>query len=144
MHERHDRDVPALQLLERMFEAELDYIAADDPDPRMLASVFHPDVVVHEPASLPYAGDWRGLKGLGALFLEMKRTWREIGVAGLRAARDGDTVFMACSLTLTARATGRVITQPFAEALRFEDGRLVDGTPFYFDTQGLLEALRPG
>ena len=36
---------------------------------------------------------------------------------------------MTCTLRLTARASGRTITQPFAEVLRFEDGRLIASHP---------------
>jgi hypothetical protein len=37
---------------------------------------------------------------------------------------------MACTLHPTSRATGRSITQPFAEVPRFQGARLIDGTPF--------------
>jgi hypothetical protein len=40
---------------------------------------------------------------------------------------------MTCTLHLTSRARGTMITQPFAEVLRFKDERLIDGTPFYYD-----------
>ncbi|CAD5299340.1 conserved hypothetical protein [Bosea sp. 62] len=131
----------AMELLERMFAVEMRFLQQDEADLDLLATAFHPDVVVHEPASLPYAGDWRGLGGIGRLFRTMREIWSDLSVDGLQPAKTGDTVFMSCTLRLTARINGRTITQPFAEVLRFEDGRLIEGTPFYFDTAAIRAAL---
>jgi hypothetical protein len=49
-----------------MFEVELRFLQSDKPDLRMPATAFHPDVVVREHKSLPYAGDWTGFEGIGA------------------------------------------------------------------------------
>ncbi|CAN7538100.1 nuclear transport factor 2 family protein [Bosea sp. LjRoot237] len=131
----------AMELLERMFAVELRFLQQEQADLGLLATAFHPDVVVHEPASLPYAGDWYGLDGIGRLFRTMRATWSDLSIDGLQAAKTVDTVFMSCTLRLTARASRRTITQPFAEVLRFEDGRLIEGTPFYFDTAAIKAAL---
>lgn len=131
----------ATDLLDRMFAVEMRFLQRDDADLDLLATAFHRDVVVHEPASLPYAGDWRGLDGVGRLFKTMRDTWSELAVEGLQAAQSGDTVHMSCRLRLTARRSGTTLSQPFAEVLRFEDGLLIDGTPFYFDTAAIRSAL---
>lgn len=131
----------AMELLERMFAIEMRFLELPEADPDLLATAFHPDVVVHEPVSLPYAGDWRGLDGVGRLFRTMHETWSELAVDGMQAVKSGDTVFMACTLRLTARRNGAVIEQPFAEVLRFEGGRLIEGTPFYYDTAAIMAAL---
>ena len=131
----------ATELLKRMFDVELRFLQSDEPDVRMLMTAFHSDVVVHEPKSLPYSGDWSGLSGVGALFRRMRDVWSDLKVEQLEATRDGDTVFMACTIHLTSRATGASITQPFAEVLRFKDDLLVEGTPFYYDTAAILAAI---
>ena len=115
----------ALQLLERMFEVEMKFIRLESNDVEALAKAFHSDVVVHEPASLPYPGDWKGLEGVGALFGKMREVWSDMRVDDLTAAREGDTA----------------ITQPFVEVLRFQDERLIEGTPFYYDTSEIVSAL---
>ena len=130
----------AMELLSRMFDVELRFLRSDEPDLRMLATAFHPDVVVHEPKSLPYAGDWLGFEGIGALFRRMREVWSDLKVDRLEATRDGDMVFMACTIHLTSRATGVSITQPFAEVLRFKNDLLIEGTPFYYDTAEILSA----
>lgn len=131
---------PASTLLDRMFAAEMAFIESDGV-PSDLACAFHEAVVIHEPASLPYAGDWRGLDGAANLFRAMREVWSDMKVEDLEAARDEELVYVRCRLTLTSRATGRSVSQPFAEVLRFRDDRLIEGTPFYFDTASLLETL---
>jgi ketosteroid isomerase-like protein len=64
-----------------------------------------------------------------------------MSVDELEATRSGDTVFMTCALRLTARRNGVTLRQPFSEVLRFKDGLLLDGVPFYHDTHAILEAL---
>lgn len=132
----------AMQLLDNMFAVEMRFLKADAKDAAMLATAFHQDVVVHEPASLFYCGDWRGLEGVSALLGKMCEVWSDIRVEDLEAAQSGDTVFMACTLHLTSRGNGNVIQQPFAEVLRFQDGVLLEGTPFYHDTSAIVAALR--
>ncbi|MCV3240563.1 nuclear transport factor 2 family protein [Mesorhizobium sp. ZC-5] len=124
-----------------MFEVEMRLIQSDSGDVEQLAEAFHRDVVIHEPASLPYAGDWRGLEQLAALFRKMREVWSDMSFDQLEAARDGDTVFMRCTLSMTCRANGARIVQPFAEVLHFDNDLLVDGTPFYFDTAEIVAAL---
>src|ERR1044072_8465155 len=116
----------AMQLLERMFEVEMAFLSAEMEDLGPLATAFHPDVVVHEPQSLPYAGEWRGHAGVGALLRRMREGWSNIGGDGPGPVRTGDTVFMPCTLPLTARCSGEAVSQPFAEVLRFRDGLLLD------------------
>ena len=131
----------AMELLTRMFDVELRFLQSDKPELRMLATAFHPDVVVHEPKSLPYAGDWTGFEGIGALFRRMREVWSDLKVEKLEATRDGDVVFMACTIHLTSRATGVSVAQPFAEVLRFKNDLLIEGTPFYYDTAEILSAI---
>ncbi|PDQ20810.1 hypothetical protein CN311_12455 [Mesorhizobium sanjuanii] len=131
----------AMELLENMFDVEMRFLRSDSDSVDMLAGAFHAEVVVHEPRSLPYAGDWRGLDGIGALFHKMREIWSDVAVEGLQAAQNDDMVYMSCTLRLTARANGAVVVQPFAEVLRFKDGRLIEGTPFYHDTNEIMTTL---
>jgi ketosteroid isomerase-like protein len=141
MDEEIRTQLTAMQLLERMLEVEMKFIRSGSNNVEALAEAFHSDVVVHEPASLPYPGDWKGLEGVGALFGKMREVWSDMRVEDLAATRDGNTVFMACTLYITSRTTGVTIAQPFAEVLRFHDERLIEGTPFYYDTSEIVSAL---
>jgi ketosteroid isomerase-like protein len=136
-----ERQSTAMKLLENMFDVEMRFLQSASGNIEMLAGAFHRDVVVHEPQSLPYAGDWNGLEGIAALFQKMQESWSNVAVENLQAAQNDDVVFMSCTLSLTSRANGMTIQQPFAEVLRFRDGRLLEGTPFYYDTSEILAAL---
>jgi len=131
----------AMELLENMFDVEMRFLQSGSGNIDMLTGAFHRDVVVHEPQSLPYAGDWNGLEGIAALFQKMQESWSNVAVENLQAAQNDDVVFMTCTLLLTSRANGVTIRQPFAEVLRFKDSLLFEGTPFYYDTSEILAAL---
>lgn len=109
-----DKMTPAMQLLERMFDAELAFMRSASSDVATLGAVFHPDGVIHEPASLPYAGDWSGLDDLGRLFRRMSGIRSKVSVNGMKASRSDDMVFMNCQLRLICRASGAAMEQPFA------------------------------
>jgi hypothetical protein len=128
-------------LLAKMFDAEMQFMRGPSDDLSLLATAFDPGVAIHEPQSLPYGGEWVGLESLGQLFRTMGEIWDSMQVSDMIAARTGDTVLMSCRISMTSRATGRTINQPFAERLIFRDGRLLEGTPFYFDTAAILGAL---
>jgi ketosteroid isomerase-like protein len=136
-----ERQSTAMELLENMFDVEMRFLQSGSGNIDLLTGAFHRDVVVHEPQSLPYAGDWNGLEGIAALFHKMQESWSNVAVENLQAAQNNDIVFMSCTLSLTSRANGMTIKQPFAEVLRFKDDRLFEGTPFYYDTSEILTAL---
>jgi len=141
MNHLHRPATEASALVERMFAAEFAFMKSGGQDRSVLATAFHPEGVIHEPTSLPYAGDWRGLDGAADLIRLMGNTWSDMAVDALEIAGSADSTLLGCRLRLTARRTGTVIEQPFAEWLRFEDGKLIEGTPFYFDTAALVAAL---
>jgi len=124
-----------------MFKVEMKFIRSGVGDVEALSGAFFPDGVVHEPASLPYPGEWEGLKGFGALFHKMREVWSDMRVESLTAAREGDTVLLARIFHLPCRTSGVAIEQPSAEVLRFRGGRLIEATPFYHDTSEIISAL---
>ena len=82
MASRTDPAKDAAYLVERMFAAEFAFMKSGGQDPGLLAEAFHRDVVVHEPASLPYSGDWRGLAGVADLIRHMGGNLVEYGGRG--------------------------------------------------------------
>jgi ketosteroid isomerase-like protein len=141
MNQTSNNNAKAMAILTRMFTAEMQFMESAHNDLSGIAAIFHPDIVVHEPASLPYAGDWRGHESLGLLFKSMHEVWSFINVEDMRATIDGETLFMFCTLVTTARKSGKEIRQPFAEVLKIKDGLVVEGTPFYYDTATICAAL---
>lgn len=136
-----ENSAKAREILSRMFAAEKQFMESDSWDFDGIAKAFHRDIVVHEPASLPYAGDWRGFEALGQLFKRMHDAWSLMDVEDMRATIDGDTLFMGSTLVATARHSGQEIRQPFAEILKIKDGLVIEGFPYYSDTVMVNAAL---
>ena len=84
-----DPKAAAITFLDRLFEAEFGFVKSDADGAAAFAGIFDPDAVIHQPAGLPYRGDWRGLDGV----------------------------------------------------LRLKGGKLLDGTPFYYDTAEIQAAI---
>ncbi|MGM7645981.1 hypothetical protein ACSVDM_13855 [Nocardia sp. JW2] len=76
-------DSPRL-LLERMYQAEAEYLAAGGPGAASFATLapfFGPAVVLRQADSLPYGGIWHGHDGLERFFLAMSATWDRFELA---------------------------------------------------------------
>lgn len=127
--------------VERMFATEFTFMSQGGTDTSLLMDAFHPQVVIHEPRYLPYAGNWKGISGTADLMRTMNTVWSDLTVSDLEVYGDGESVLLACHLCMVARSGGQTVKQPFAERLRFADGKLIEGTPFYFDTAEILAVL---
>ncbi|MBW7454756.1 nuclear transport factor 2 family protein [Paenibacillus sepulcri] len=136
-----DNNTKAMEILNRMFTAEMEFMRSDGSDFSGIKSAFHPDIVVHEPTSLPYPGDWRGYEALGRLFKIMHNSWNSMNTENMLATLDGDTLFMGCTLVATARHSDIEIRLPFAQILKIKDNLVIEGFPYYFDTVAINTAL---
>jgi ketosteroid isomerase-like protein len=99
------------------------------------------DLVIREPASLPYGGEWRGKDALQRLYAHVMSFWDEPRVEWIDLiGGDGHTVALL-RFTMTARATGTRVTQTVCEVTRFAEGKMAEMQIHYFDTAALLKAL---
>jgi hypothetical protein len=135
-----DNSTKTTEILNRMFEAEMEFMRSDGSDFSGIKSAFHPGIVVHEPASLPYPGDWCGYEELGRLFKTMHNTWSSMNIENMLATLDGDTLFMGCTLVATARLSEKEVRLPFAQILKMKDNLVIEAFPYYFDT-ALIKAV---
>ena len=91
-----DAQTPALRALMRFYEAEARYSASGLPaDRAALLETLHPDIVLHQPDSLPYGGQWRGREEFGRWIDSFVETWVDI--------KPTDPVFHTCGERLKAR-----------------------------------------
>jgi hypothetical protein len=127
------------EILDNMFHAEMLFMEKNDDS--AIKQAFHPDIVVHEPESLPYAGDWSGYQELKQLWRMMNQCWESIAVEDMDVAINDNLLFLRCKLVTTSRKSAKTITQPFAQSLTIEDGLVKDVIPFYFDTSAIHQAL---
>jgi uncharacterized protein len=134
---------PAVQALMRFYEAEARYSASGSPTDRSaLLQTLHRDIVLYQPQSLPYGGEWRGREAFGQWLDAFTRTWADVTPT--------DPVLYVCqedvlvsTVTMRARAcaTGVEIAMPICQVIRFADGLPIEWRNFAWDTAAMLDAL---
>jgi ketosteroid isomerase-like protein len=130
-------------VLEGMYSAEGEYLAAGGPGEAsfdLLAPFFAPDVVLHQAASMPYGGTWRGHDGMERFFIAMSETWEAFDLVDQEFLATGETAVVLTQVHARARATGRELDFPILQTIRIEDGRIAEVRPFYWDTTAIAAA----
>jgi len=106
-------------------------------------ALFHPEIRLEQPASLPHGG-WHeghdGIKAMSATFAEYwDRTIDEPRITGC-----GATALQVTRQTWTARTTGRSATVDVVELFELDDGLITEVRVFQQDTHLLLGTLDAG
>lgn len=99
-----------------------------------MASLFDPDIVVHEADHLPYGGVYRGAAGMGELMKKLNGFVKGFLVKTEQFFVSGDDVAALIRVTGTSRATGEPIDMPVMEVWTLKNGRATSIRPFYWDT----------
>lgn len=100
-----------------------------------------PTIVMHEPAVIPYGGDFVGLEGFDLFRKRFAATWRKWEDGPIWYAEHNGTVVKHNVIRATSRATGRVYETPLAEFFTFADGKIVEVYIYYQDIPGFLAAI---
>lgn len=129
-------------ILTRFYEAESAYLAVDEGDFAPMADTLHPECVMVQPESLPYAGEWRGHEGYHRWMLAFGRAWASLSVEDSSVyVADGETVISRSIVVATARLTGQEIKYPLLQIITIREGRILRIEPFHWDTHQVLAAL---
>jgi ketosteroid isomerase-like protein len=102
----------------------------------------HPNVVLDEPAGLPYGGEHKGRDG----FAELARVvYSHFSTELLDSRIDDAGEFGVARMTFrfTSNRTGSSAVLPLLELYWFEDGLIARGEIFYKDTKAVLDLLEP-
>lgn len=102
--------------------------------------LYHPDVRIELPYSLPHGGVYEGREGVGPMAAAFAEHW-ERTIEGNRLLGCGDEVVQITTQTWTAHATGRSATVDVVELFRIVDAMVVEIRVFQQDTHRLLETL---
>jgi ketosteroid isomerase-like protein len=137
------RSTPFKSLM-RFYEAEARYSATGDTGDRStLLATLHPDIVLYQPESLPYGGEWRGREAFGQWLDAFVQTW--VGVTPtdpvFHTCGD-DTLVSTVTMHASARATGREIVMPMCQVIRFSDDLPIEWRNFAWDTAKMLDAIK--
>jgi hypothetical protein len=109
-------------------------------DPASSFLLFHPDIRVEQPASLPHGGWHRGLDGVKQMGEQFGRHWDRT-IDNPRIFGCGQTVLQVTTQTWTAKATQRRATVDVVELFGFADGLISEIRVFQQDTHLLLQTL---
>jgi uncharacterized protein len=103
-------------------------------------ALFHPDLHIEQPASLPHGGSHHGLDGMAAMGAAFAQHW-ERTITDPRILGCGPTVVQVTTQTWTAKTTGRSATVDVVELFALTDGRISEIRVFQQDTALLLSTL---
>ena len=131
-----------LQTLRRFYATESAYLAGDR-DFGPIAATLHADCAIHQPASLPYGGVWRGHAGFEAWKRAFAEQWAELPVTGSELVTAGDVVVSRSHVHAVHKPTGRRLDWPLLQYFKVRDGLILDLWPFHWDTAALVPQMRP-
>ena len=102
--------------------------------------LFHPEIRIEQPGSLPHGGWHVGHGGMADMGSEFGRHWDRT-IADPRIFGCGPTVVQITTQTWTAKQTGRAATVDVAELITVTDGKVSEIRVFQQDTHLLLATL---
>jgi ketosteroid isomerase-like protein len=102
--------------------------------------LFHPDIRIEQPGSLPHGGWHHGHEGVAAMGAAFGRLW-ERSIGRPRILGCGESVVQVTTQTWTARSSGRSATVDVVELFSFHDGLVSEIRVFQQDTHLLLGTL---
>jgi len=105
------------------------------------AALFHPEIRIEQPASLPHGGWHCGLDGLAEMGAVFGQHWTRSIADPPRILGGADGAVQVTSQTWTAKATGRSATVDVIELFSFRDGKVSEIRVFQQDTALLLGTL---
>lgn len=135
-------DHDAAKAIQDFYEAEAAYMASDTRNFAPVAEMLSKDVLLCEPASLPYGGEYRGHDGFERWLRAFADTWSSMEVRHSEVFAMGDVVFNRSHVYAKARATGAPADWPLLQYFRIKDGRVAELRPFHWDTAAMLPALK--
>jgi ketosteroid isomerase-like protein len=102
--------------------------------------LFHPDIRIEQPASLPHGGWHDGHEGIAKMGAVFGRLW-DRSIDNPQIFGCGESVVQLTTQTWTARATGRSATVDVIELFSFSDGLVSEIRVFQQDTHLLIGTL---
>jgi ketosteroid isomerase-like protein len=140
---RSFEDSPQYRSLMRFYEAEHRYSASGNAADRgALLDALHPDIVLHQPESLPYGGVWRGREAFGLWLDAFVQAWTRITPADPDFHVCGDdTLICMVTMRASARSTGAQIVMPMCQVIRFSEDLPIEWRNFAWDTDKMVHAL---
>ena len=136
-----DNSSDPTQVLLKFYAAEEKYLATGGEDFSEIASTLDPECVMHQPQSLPYAGEWHGHDGFERWMEAFGDTWASLAVENPTFYPSGaNHIFVRSTVVARAKRTGTDITWPLLQMITIRDGRILEIQPFHWDTVPIATA----
>ncbi|WP_197986932.1 nuclear transport factor 2 family protein [Nocardia wallacei] len=139
------RSTADVAVLEGMYRAEAEYLAAGGPGRASFATLapfFAADVVLYQADGLPYGGIWRGHAGMEQFFRAMSGVWERFEMVEQSFLSAKSPLVIRTWVRARARATGRDLEFPILQTITVTDGCIAEVRPFYWDTAAIADACR--
>jgi ketosteroid isomerase-like protein len=108
-----------------------------------VAEFMSDDLVIHEPTSLPYGGEWRGRDALQKLYAHVMGYWEDPVVQWQELVGGEKYAVALLHFTVTAKSSGKRFETHIAEVTEFDDaGKMASMRIHYFDTAHMVEQLK--
>ncbi len=117
------------------------FAALSAGDLKAQAGMLHPEFVVVEADGLPYAGVYRGIGKWKSLSKSIVQTWSDFKIRPIEyPAESENNLVVRFALSGKSRKTGKAFETTVMELWRFDDAKLREIVPYYFDTHALALA----
>jgi ketosteroid isomerase-like protein len=101
------------------------------------------DLVIHEAASLPFGGKYRGRTALRDLFAIVMAYWDQPSVDIYSIVGDDAHVVALMNFTMTSKITGNTFTHQIAEVSTISEGLVTEMRIHYYDTAQVAAEAGP-
>jgi ketosteroid isomerase-like protein len=108
-----------------------------------VAAYLSDDLVIHEAASLPFGGEYRGRAALRQLYGIVMAYWDSPSVDVYSIVGDETHVVALMNFTMTSKLTGNTFTQKMAEVSTLADGLVTEMRIHYYDTAQVAAEAGP-
>jgi len=108
-------------------------------------ALIHPDFILYEADSLPYAGEFHGADGWVSAFGQIASTWSDIGFENklLIGEPNGDEFAWYMGLSGCSAKTGKSFKTTVLELWSLRDEKIISIRPHYWDTKMMADLLLP-
>lgn len=132
----------ALAAMQHFYEAEELYSSAGQKNFAQIAATIHPEIVLFQPDSLPYGGEWHGHQGFEDWTQAFTRAWLYVRPRDAQViACSDDTIVSLVTMEAQARASHKQVRMPMCQIVRMRDNLPVEWRNFAWDTAVLNDAL---
>jgi uncharacterized protein len=117
------------------------YAAFGAGDLNQFRLLLDPAVELHQAASLPYGGTYRGIAEVMNAVGQVMTVWEQPQLQIRQMIADGDAVIVLLEFKARPRGSNKILEFPVAELWRVRDEKVVEVRPFYYDTHAIHVAL---